>query len=56
MPQAVVSPYQDWVIAIAITQGGASLCPGLTCCGPFETFKKSGGQCPPYRQKDMERL
>jgi hypothetical protein len=27
------------------TQGGASLCPGLTCCGPFGARKRM--TCPP---------
>jgi len=31
----VVSPFQGWVFVNVSTQGGASLCPGLTCCGPF---------------------
>ena len=34
LPPPVVTPLQGWVIVIVLTQGGATLCPGLTCYAP----------------------
>ncbi len=40
--ESPVSPFQGLVFVIMITQGGAALCPGLTCSSPF------GAREPPW--------
>ncbi len=40
----VGSPFQGLVFVIMMAEGGASLCPGLICSGPFGATRTLGGR------------